>query len=55
MTLTTSAIQKALAHAASRRTSKTAGRGWDQHSDRDLARQTHDLYYLAQTSSPRVL
>ncbi len=48
-------IQKARALAANLRISRTSGRGWDGQVDRDLVRETHDIYLLAQSASPRVI
>lgn len=48
-------VQKARALAANLRTSRRAGRGWETAVDRDLARETYELYYLAQSSAPRVI
>ncbi|MBM6405349.1 hypothetical protein JQN72_13975 [Phycicoccus sp. CSK15P-2] len=41
--------------ATSLRTSRTAGRGWDGRTDRDLIRVSHEITYLTQASSPRVI
>ncbi|MFQ6171143.1 hypothetical protein ACK8HX_06015 [Oryzobacter sp. R7] len=46
-------VQKARAIASQFRTSRQAGRGWTQHTDRDLVRESHELYLMAQ-SSPRM-
>lgn len=48
-------VQKARALAANLRTVRRSGRGWDTEVDRDLVRETNELYYLAQTSAPRVI
>lgn len=48
-------VQKARALAASLRTTRRAGHGWDPQVDRDLARQAYELSYLAQSSAPRVI
>ncbi|WP_299444677.1 hypothetical protein [uncultured Phycicoccus sp.] len=48
-------FQKARALAANLRTSRREGTGWYPQVDRDLAREAHELYYLAQTTSPRVI
>jgi hypothetical protein len=45
-------IQKARSIASRLRTSRHDGRGWDGSVDRDLVRETHELYLLAQSSSP---
>ena len=47
-------IQKARALASSLRTGRQHGRGYTEHSDRDLARQSHELYLITQATSPRV-
>lgn len=46
-------VQKARAIASQFRTSRHHGRGWTQHTDRDLIRESHELYLMAQ-SSPRL-
>lgn len=48
-------IQKARALANNLRTTRREGTGWYSQDDRDLARETHELYYLAQTAAPRVI
>ncbi len=45
-------LQKARALASRLRPSRHDGRGWTGAVDRDLVRQTHDVYLLAQSSSP---
>jgi hypothetical protein len=45
-------IQKARSLASRLRTSRHDGRGWDGAVDRDLVRETHGIYLLAQSSSP---
>jgi hypothetical protein len=55
MNTTHLSLQKARSLAARLRTSRHNGRGWESATDRDLARETHELYYLAQTSAPRVI
>lgn len=55
MNAATLSVQKARALAASLRTTRREGRGWYPQVDRDLAREAHELYYLAQTSAPRVV
>ncbi len=45
-------IQKARSLASRLRTSRHSGRGWDGAVDRDLVRETHEIYLLAQASSP---
>ncbi len=55
MNAATLSVQKARALAASLRTSRMSGRGWDGQVDRDLVRETHEIYLLAQAASPRVL
>lgn len=55
MNAATLSVQKARSLAASLRTTRREGRGWYAQSDRDLAREATELYYLSQTSSPRVL
>ncbi len=54
MTTASLSIQKARALAAHFRTSRHSGRGWNQHSDRDLARESQELYLMAQSSAPRL-
>ena len=48
-------LNKARRLASSLRTNRQAGRGWNQNIDRDLTREAHELYLLAQTTAPRVL
>lgn len=48
-------IQKARSLAHRLRTTRQNGRGWDGTVDRDLVRETHEIYLLAQSSSPRVI
>lgn len=55
MNASSSTLQKTLALVATLRTSRTSGRGWDGQVDRDLVRATNDVYYLAQSSAPRVI
>ena len=45
-------IQKARSLASRLRTSRHSGRGWDGAVDRDLVRETHEIYLLAQASGP---
>lgn len=45
-------IQMARSLASRLRTSRRTGRGWDGAVDRDLVRETHEVYLLAQSSSP---
>lgn len=45
-------IQKARYLASRLRTGRHNGRGWDGAVDRDLVRATHEIYLLAQSSSP---
>jgi hypothetical protein len=47
-------VQKARALASSLRTNRHHGRGWTEHSDRDLARQSHELYLITQATAPRM-
>ena len=54
MNSTPTTFHKARALASSLRTSRHHGRGWSEHSDRDLARQSHELYVLTQTTVPRL-
>jgi hypothetical protein len=54
MTTATLSVQKARALAAQFRTSRHNGRGWNQHSDRDLVRESQELYLMAQSSAPRM-
>ena len=48
-------LQKARSLAHRLRTTRHNGRGWEAHVDRDLARESHEIYLLAQSSSPRVI
>jgi hypothetical protein len=48
-------LGKARRLAQSLRTTRMAGRSWNQNADRDLTRETHELYLLAQSAAPRVL
>ena len=45
-------IHKARSFASRLRTSRRDGRGWDGAVDRDLVRETHEIYLLAQSASP---
>jgi hypothetical protein len=45
-------IQKARSLASRLRTNRHDRRGWDGAVDRDLVRETHEAYLLAQSSSP---
>lgn len=54
MTTTLLSVQRARALAAQLRTSRHHGRGWSQHPDRDLVRESHELYLMAQASAPRL-
>ena len=54
MNSTSNSLQKARALASSLLTSRHHGRGWSEHSDRDLARQSHELYLITQATAPRV-
>lgn len=47
-------LNKARRLAASLRTSRSAGRGWNENIDRDLTREAHELHFLSQTTAPRV-
>ena len=47
-------FQKARALASSMRTSRHHGRGWSEHADRDLVRESQELYLLAQSRNPRM-
>jgi hypothetical protein len=47
-------LQKARNLAHSLRTSRHHGRGWSQHSDRDLVREQQEIYLIAQASAPRM-
>ena len=47
-------LQKARNLAHSLRTSRHHGRGWSQHTDRDLVRESQELYLIAQASNPRM-
>ena len=47
-------LQKARNLAHSLRTSRHHGRGWSQHADRDLVRESQELYLIAQASTPRM-
>lgn len=48
-------LNKARRLAHSLRTSRQAGRGWNENLDRDLTRQAHEIYVLTQTTAPRVI
>ena len=48
-------VQKARTLAASFRAHRHAGRGWTQVQDRDLARESQELYFIAQAGSPRMM
>ena len=54
MNSATISVQKARALASSLRTSRHHGRGWTQHADRDLVRESQELYLIAQASAPRM-
>jgi hypothetical protein len=47
-------LQKARNLAHSLRTSRHHGRGWSQHTDRDLVRESQEIYLIAQASTPRM-
>ena len=47
-------FRKARSLATRLRTSRQDSRGWDGTIDRDLVRETHEIYLLAQASSPTV-
>ena len=47
-------LQKARNLAQSLRTSRHNGRGWSQHTDRDLVREQQEIYLIAQSSHPRM-
>lgn len=55
MIAATLSIQKARSLAAALRTTRREGRGWYAQADRDLSREATELYYLSQSSTPRVL
>ncbi|QKE83378.1 hypothetical protein [Arthrobacter sp. NEB 688] len=46
-------VQKARHLASTLRTNRLSGRGWDGQVDRDLVRETHEIYLLAQSATPR--
>ena len=48
-------FQKARALASAMRTKRQSGHGWDGRIDRDLVRETHEIYLLSQSTSPRVM
>ena len=54
MNAATFSLDKARSLASTLRTSRRNGRGWTEHVDRDLIRESHELYLLAQTRSPRM-
>jgi hypothetical protein len=54
MNTAATSLQKARALASSLLTSRHHGRGWTEHADRDLARQSHELYLITQATAPRV-
>ena len=47
-------LNKARFLASALRTSRHHGRGWSEHVDRDLVRESQELYLLAQSRSPRM-
>ena len=47
-------VNKARSLASALRTSRHHGRGWSEHVDRDLVRESQELYLLAQSRSPRM-
>jgi hypothetical protein len=47
-------LQKARSLASRVRTGRHVPRGWDGAVDHDLVRETHDIYLLARSTSPRV-
>lgn len=47
-------VQKVRSLASSLRTTRHHGHGWTEHADRDLARQSHELYLLTQATAPRL-
>ncbi|WP_377639682.1 hypothetical protein [Oryzobacter terrae] len=54
MNTATLSVQRARALAAQFRTSRHHGRGWSQHTDRDLVRESQELYLMAQATAPRL-
>ena len=47
-------FQKARSLASSLRTSRHHGRSWSEHVDRDLVRESQEIYLIAQSRNPRV-
>ena len=47
-------FHKARSLASSLRTSRQHGRGWTEHVDRDLVRESQELYLLAQSRTPHM-
>ena len=47
-------LNKARSLASALRTSRHHGRGWSEQVDRDLVRESQELYLLAQSRSPRM-
>lgn len=45
-------LHRARSLASRLRANRHHGRGWDGAVDRDLVRETHDIYLLAQSTSP---
>ena len=48
MNISALSLQKARHLAAHLRTTRHAGTGWNHHSDRDLARESQEIYVIAQ-------
>ncbi|HSO63827.1 MAG TPA: hypothetical protein VLQ78_01895 [Ornithinibacter sp.] len=47
-------LHKARSLAHSLRTNRRNGGGWSHHTDRDLVRESQELYLIAQASNPRM-
>ena len=54
MNKASTSVHKVLGLASSLRTSRHHGHATTEHTDRDLARQSHELYILTQATAPRV-
>ena len=54
MNTATLSVQKARGLATQFRTSRHNGRGWSQHTDRDIVRESQELYLMAQATAPRL-
>ncbi len=55
MNISLFSVQKARDIAAHLRTSRHHGGGWSAHADRDMARESHEIHVMAQSSHDRIM